>query len=301
MKNLFYKYNIFHVIIAFLFILDVLLIVFVYQNKDCKTNINRVSFLDVGQGDAIYIENDKGQNMLIDTGNKDSDVLNQIREVENCSRVNIDYLVLTHPDQDHIGEAYNLISKGFVKKVIHNGFLDIDQPGESQTENDLENIINTHHITKQNIVDLNTIDFPGFDIKVLFPWSKVYESKDKKKDDNYYSVVVKVEKGQKSFLLTGDASMKSERDILDKYCFKKKVCPELEADVLKLGHHGSKTSSSYDFLKIVNAREYIVSASKNNKYHHPSQETLDNINLLNKKVSHIRETSLEGNIVYVLD
>ncbi len=301
MKNLFYKYNIFHVIIAFLFILDVLLIVFVYQNKDCKTNINRVSFLDVGQGDAIYIENDKGQNMLIDTGNKDSDVLNQIRKVENCSRVNIDYLVLTHPDQDHIGEAYNLISKGFVKKVIHNGFLDIDQPGESQTENDLENIINTHHITKQNIVDLNTIDFPGFNINVIFPWSKVYEGKDKKKDDNYYSIVIKVEKGQKSFLLTGDASMKSERDILDKYCFKKKPCPELESDVLKLGHHGSKTSSSYDFLKIVNATEYIVSAGKNNRYHHPSQETLDNINLLNKKDSHSRETSLEGNIVYVLD
>lgn len=301
MKNLFYKYNIFYTIIIFLFIIDVALFLFIYQNKACKINEDRISFLNVGQGDAVYIENKKGQNILIDTGNRDSGVLNQIRKVEQCQKISIDYLVLTHPDQDHIGEAYNLIAKGFVKHVIHNGFLDIDQHGESQTENDLENIINIKHIPRQNVIENPNIEFFDFKITLLFPWENVYLDKDKKKDDNYYSIVMKVEKDDKSFLLTGDASMKSERDILDKYCFKKKFCSELESNVLKLGHHGSKTSSSYDFLKTVNAEDYIVSAGFNNKYNHPHQEVIEKIKLLNKKDSRIRETSLEGNIVYVLD
>ncbi len=301
MKKVFYKYNIFYIILFLLLFINIAIFIFVYKNRGCNLNRDLIAFLDVGQGDAIYIENKKGENILIDTGNKESHVFEQIKKIKTCSRFNIDYLILTHPDQDHIGEAYNLINKNIVKKVIHNGFLDIDQKDESKTENDLELIIKDKHIYTQNIVNNKYINFENFVISFVFPWDATYIDKDKKKDDNYYSIVMKIEKGDKSFLLTGDASHKTERDILDKYCFKKNTCVEIESDILKLGHHGSKTSSSYDFLKMVNADEYIVSASKNNKYNHPHQETINIIKLLNKKDSHIRETFSEGNIIYILD
>ena len=141
MNKVFYKYNIFYIILFFLLFLNIGIFIFVYINRGCNLNRNLIAFLDIGQGDAIYMENNKGGNILIDTGNKDSGVLKQIKKIKNCYKYNIDYLILTHPDQDHIGEAENLIRKGIVKHIIHNGFLEINQENESRAENNLEEII----------------------------------------------------------------------------------------------------------------------------------------------------------------
>jgi beta-lactamase superfamily II metal-dependent hydrolase len=255
-----------------------------------------LAFLDVGQGDAIYIENKTGENILIDTGNKDSGVLNQIEKVRMCYKVHINNLILTHPDQDHIGEASKLIRKGYIDKVIHNGFIDMNQPEESQTENDLEKTIKDYKIQTKDMVSDPNIKFDNFNIEFLYPFEKPYQDKrgkSKSVDDNDYSIVMKVLYKNKSFLLTGDAPVKVEKEIIDKY--------NLKSDVLKLGHHGSKNSSSIDFLREVDAIDSIVSAGKNNKFNHPNEETLNRIHSLNKKGSRIRETSLEGNIVYILD
>ena len=126
MKDIYYKYNIFYINIIILILINIILGIFIYLNRGCNIDRNMIAFLDIGQGDAIYIENKTGESILIDTGNKDSDVLKQIQKVKKCYKVNITYLLLTHPDQDHIGEASNLIQKGYVTKVIHNGFLNID-------------------------------------------------------------------------------------------------------------------------------------------------------------------------------
>ncbi len=304
MKSLYYKYNIFYLAIVILFVVNIILIIFIYQNRGCNKHVDRVVFLDIGQGDAIYIENKLGQTILIDTGNRDSGVLKQIQKVRLCYKTYIDDLILTHPDQDHIGEATNLIKKGLVKNIIHNGFLDINQPQESLAENDLENILKIKNISMQNIVLNPKLDLKGFDIRFLYPFNTTYQDKkgkSKKVDDNDYSIVLKLTYSSTSFMLTGDAPIKAEKEIINKYCYEKNIhiCPMLKSTVLKLGHHGSKNSSGIDFLKIVNADDYIVSASKNNKYHHPNEETIYRV-YLNKKDSHIRETSLEGNIIYGL-
>jgi competence protein ComEC len=297
-KSLYHKYNIFYLFIILLYLLNIVLIIFLYKNQGCNRHRDMLSFLDVGQGDAIYIENKSGQSILIDTGNKDSEVLKQIQTVKRCYKIHIDYLILTHPDQDHIGEASRLIQKGLVDHVVHNGFLDIDQPEESQTENDLEDIIKDKKIQTQNMMLNPILDFKDFDIHFLFPIDQIYKYKNKKTkvDDNDFSIIVKINHVDKSFILTGDAPIKVEKEIIDKY-----DDLTLKSDVLKLGHHGSKNSSSIDFLREVDAEDYTISASKDNKYNHPNEETLNRIKSLNKKDSRIRETSLEGNIVYILD
>lgn len=305
MKNIFYKYNIFYIFLIVIFIMDIYTISFIYMNRGCNHSINRVSFLDIGQGDAIYIENDTGQNILVDTGNYNSGVLKKIKSIEKCYKVKIDYLILTHPDQDHIGEAYNLISKDLVKNIIHNGFLDINQQKESLTENDLENIIKIKNIKTQDMVFNPALKIQGFDIQFLYPFTKPYidkKGKSKNVDDNDYSIVFKLTHASTSFMLTGDAPIKVEKEIIDKYCDKKatSTCPVLKSDILKLGHHGSKNSSGIDFLNRVDASDYIVSAGKGNKYNHPNEETLYRV-YLNKKDSRIRETFLKGDIVYILD
>lgn len=285
-------------------IINIVLIFFLYQNRGCNKKLDMVAFLDVGQGDAIYVENKHGQNILIDTGNKDMGVLKQIKKVRYCNNIHIQNLILTHPDQDHIGDATNLINKNLVDKVIHNGFLDMNQQSESVTENDLEQIIKDRQILTQDMVLNPVLDFKDFDLHFLFPYEKPYQDKKgkgKSVDDNDYSIVLKLSYASTSFMLTGDAPMRVERQIIDKYCENKKVnisCPTLESTVLKFGHHGSKNSSSQEWLDKVKAVDYIVSAGLNNKYNHPNEEVL---NKINKKTSRIRETFLEGNIVYVMD
>jgi beta-lactamase superfamily II metal-dependent hydrolase len=266
-----------------------------------------VAFLDIGQGDAIYIENKLGQTMLIDTGNKDSQVLPQIQKVRLCYKVHINTLLLTHPDQDHIGESFNLVQKGYVDQILHNGFLDINQPNENQIENDLENIIKIKNIKTKKITSTSTFDFKNFNIDFLYPINEPYsdkKGKSKNVDDNDYSIVLKLTHKDRSFMLTGDAAIKAEKEIINMYCSNHKtkdICPMLKSDVLKLGHHGSKNSSGIDLLKKVDAIDYIVSAGLNNRYNHPNEETIYRVSLLNKKDFWVRETFKEENIVYILD
>ena len=202
-----------------------------------------------------------------------------------------------------------MIQKGYVGQVVHNGFINIDQQKESQTENDLEKIIKTKNIQTQDMVLNPILDFKDFNINFLYPTTTPYmdkKGKSKSVDDNDYSIVFKLShiKSDTSFMLTGDAPIKAEKEIINMYCPDHKTsdnCPMLKSTVLKLGHHGSKNSSGIDFLKKVDATDYVVSAGFNNKYNHPNEETIYRIDLLNKKDSRVRETSLEGSVVYMLD
>ena len=303
MKAIYYKYNIFYLTLGVLIILNICLGFFIYINRGCNVHRNMVAFLNIGQGDAIYIENKSGESILIDTGNKDSGVLKQIQRVTSCYKVHINTMILTHPDQDHIGEAVNLIQKGYVDHIVHNGFLNMNQQQENQTENDLEKIIQTKRILTQDMVVDPNFDFTDFDLQFLYPTTTPYmdkKGKGKNVDDNDYSAVLKLTHNHFSFMLMGDAPIKAEKEMISQYC-SKDICPTLQSNVLKLGHHGSKNSSGIDFLKKVDAQDYIVSAGLNNKYHHPNEETLYRVKLLNKKDSRVRETFSEENIVYILE
>jgi beta-lactamase superfamily II metal-dependent hydrolase len=181
----------------------------------------------------------------------------------------------------------------------------MDQSGESQTENSLEGIMKSKNIQTQDIVANPTLDLKGFVAQIIYPVEKPYQDakgKGKSVDDNDYSIVLKLYHENKSFLLTGDAPMKAEDEMIGRYCISATTtCSVLRSDVLKLGHHGSRNSSDNDFLRRVDASDYIVSAGRNNKYGHPNEETLARIRALNKKDSRVRETFVEGNIVYLFD
>lgn len=277
---------------------------FAYKNTGCSQTYPLLAFLDVGQGDSIYIRDNLGHTILVDTGPKDDGVIAKIQEVTSCSKVHIDTLILTHPDADHIGEAEHLIEKGLVGQVLHNGFLDIDQPDESGIENRLEKIV----VNKRKITAGDTLTLAESHLDVLFPINEVYSFKNKKPkhvDDNDFSLIIKVtiklHDGEKTFLLTGDAPQKVENEVMAVYCLKQIICPAIEADILKLGHHGSKNSSGSVFLRKVDPTEVVVSAGKNNRYHHPNEEVLQRVRdqaIQSKKPLKVRETSTSGNIIY---
>lgn len=283
------------------------LMVYTLRNEErdvltCSRPVPMVAFLDVGQGDSIYIQDKLGESVLIDTGPKDGDVLSQIQKVTGCKDVHIDHLLLTHPDADHIGEAERLIEKGLVKEVLHNGFMNIDQPDESLTENRLEVL----SVFKREMYTGSTVSLDNIKLEVLYPDANMYlatstvaaSKKKKKLDDNDFSIVTRITavagSTTKTFLLTGDAPTKIESLLI-------KSKNNIASNVLKLGHHGSKNSSSERFLGIVAPDEVVISASKDNSYNHPHEQTMQRVyEQRRKKPLLIRETFREGNIVYLL-
>ncbi len=286
-----------------------------YTQEDlCLEPKPLVAFLDIGQGDAVYMQSSDGSNVLVDTGPKDGGLIEQIQKVTGCKLKHIDTLLLTHPDTDHIGEAIRLVTKGLVGEVLHNGFLDVNQKDESPTENQLEAL----SFKKRRIQTGDHFDVGMYAIDVLFPDQNMYVAtstlstlnKKKKLDDNQFSIVVKVTASSStSFLLTGDAPIKVEDLLVKKLCPMKGFKPGsqkqdcvLDADILKLCHHGSKTSSSALFLQTVSPDEVVISASKDNSYGHPHKEVMSRVyDQKRKKPLLIRETFREGNVVYIFE
>ena len=141
------------------------------------------------------------------------------------------------------------------------------------------------HFDVKNVYDYS--NFNEFD-STIFKVDNLNIYKDLWEDENDKSLVLKFELGDTSFLIMGDAPSKIEEQII-------KDNPTLDIDILKVGHHGSKTSSSLEFLKVVTPKEAIISCGKNNIYHHPNEETLENLKKVNAK---IRRTDIEGSITY---
>lgn len=227
-----------------------------------------VSFLDVGQGDAIYIRAPNGNDVLID-GGPDTSVMTQLRQVMPTYDTDITIVIATHPDKDHIAGLIPVFEKYDVKKYIHSEIssgtsFDTSLKEHAVQESGLEEIIARRG--QRYIID----NVHGVYLDILYP------NKDTSafKDTNGASIVSRLVYNQQSFLLTGDAPIETETflDHQDGLL--------LGSTVLKLGHHGSKTSSSDAFLKMVHPQYAIVSAGKNNRYHHPSTETTDRISRL---------------------
>lgn len=231
-----------------------------------------VTFLDVGQGDSSVIILPFGKTILIDTGglylsryniskNKTVPYLNSL----GISK--IDLLILTHGDYDHIGDTINLLNEIKVDEVLFN----------NDSFNDTENKI-IKVLDKKNIrYSKNSWDFKK--IKDLyFLNTKMYDN------ENDNSTVVYFTYENFSFLFTGDASKEREEDIMENYNIK-------DVSFLKVGHHGSKTSTGSSFIKKINPKYSIISAGENNRYGHPNNEALKN--LANSK---IYRTDLDGSI-----
>lgn len=235
-----------------------------------NTNTLDITYLDVGQADSILIQN-KGHNMLIDAGNnEDGPLLVQYFKEQNITK--FDYLITTHPHEDHIGGMDDIINNFDIEKIYMpdvitttKTFLDVLEAIEKKNMTyDVPNI-------NQNFTLGNTL------------FQVIYTGNDKKNLNNS-SIILKATFKNTSYLFTGDATSEVEKKILNK---------NIQATVLKVGHHGSKYSTTTDFLNKVNPKYAIISVGKNNSYNHPNQVT---INKLEKKNIEIHRTDQEGSI-----
>lgn len=280
-KFSFRKLNIFFYIFYF-----ILIMFFLFKNKKIYLYIflflliihfflpsnNYVEFINVGQGDSslIHLNN---KNIMIDTGgNRNREIyFYNIQPVLRSNGINkIDYLVLTHGDFDHMGEAINLVENFKVEKVIFNC-------GEyNDLEKELIKVLNKKNIKYYTCIKELNIDKN----KLYFLQTKEYDN------ENDNSNVIYTELNGYKFMFMGDASVTTEKEILSKYSL-----PDI--DVLKVGHHGSRTSSGKEFINEINPKYSIISVGKNNRYGHPNKEVLNDL-----EESKIYRTDIDGSIMF---
>ncbi len=217
-----------------------------------------VHFIDVGQGDSEFIEFPDGKCMLIDAGDDEHGNI-VIESIESYGYCEIDYLIATHPHADHIG--------GMDEVVEHFDIGEIYMPKAVTSTKTYENLLNaisdkglTIHTAKAGttVSDCSYIEF-------LAPLSNDYD------ELNNYSAVVKVSYGETSFLFTGDAESISENEMLSN------DIAALDCDVLKVGHHGSRYSSTSEFLTAVSPKYAVISCGSGNSYGHPHSEAIERL------------------------
>lgn len=237
-----------------------------------------VHYINVGQGDAIYIKTAAGEDVLIDGGNKDgSDVVSYLKKQ---GVKDLEVMISTHPDVDHIGGLDDVLKSFKVKSVY--------APKVSHTTDAYKEFLSA---VKNEGVKIKPatkglkVPLKGVSATFVAP-VKTYG-----KDLNDWSAVLRVVYGSKSFLFTGDAETKAETDMINSK-------QTLKSDVLKVGHHGAKTSTSAAFLKSVKPAYAVISVGKGNSYKHPTTETLNRLKAANVKIF---RTDQQGHIIASTD
>lgn len=234
----------------------------------------KVHFIDVGQGDSILIQSPNGKSMLIDGGGKSKDdpVLKFLKS-QGISK--LDYVVATHPDEDHIGGLISVL-----KSDIKIGtFLDSGKAHTSNTYKEMIQLItNDKSIIFKPATKGEVISFDGLIFNVLHANAKA-------SDNNDASIVLKLIYNQVSFLLTGDADTGIESEMMSKY--------NVKSTILKAGHHGSDTSSSAAFINAVKPAVTILSYGESNSYGHPNKTIVNRLTSSGSKIYH---TAISGTI-----
>lgn len=250
--------------------------------QEQKNGILTVAFLDIGQGDAIFIEAPNGNQILIDGGPGKS-VLRELAQVVPFYDRSIDVVLATHADQDHVGGLPDVLEKYKI-----NIFMETGVSGPSSAYEELEKIIDVQSIKKILVRKGMVVDLgAGATLQILFP-----DRDPSGMETNTSSIVVRLVYGENEFLLTGDSPQ-----AIEKYLISAEGAL-LQSDVLKAGHHGSKTSSSAEFVSAVSPEYAVISAGKDNRYGHPHREVLD---ILNNFGTKILRTDTEGRIVFKSD
>ncbi|MBI4334385.1 MAG: MBL fold metallo-hydrolase [Chloroflexi bacterium] len=226
----------------------------------------QVHFIDVGQGDAILVRGPEGETVLIDGGEAEPGVLSHLRR-EHV--IKLDALVTTHPHSDHVGGLIAVLKEIPVKEVWVDG-----QVHTTRTYENLLDAIDRSGAVFKEARRGGEIKAGKLTFKILHPTTPFLEGPDAL---NNNSVVLHLTYGQISFLLTGDAETEAEKSILA-------YTGDLKATVLKLGHHGSRTSTSEAFLQAVRPELAVYMAGAGNPYGHPHRQTLTRLRRLNVKV-----------------
>lgn len=261
-----------------------------------------ISMLDIGQGDAVLIQTG-AKNILIDTGDdkyyedgkKGKENTQLLTELQKLKIDHIDTLVMTHAHADHIGKADKVIAQYGVKELVYNGI-----PSTSKYFINALKAAKANGTQQVKVKAGDVLDFGnGVSFEIVSPSQSLIDEdtaaiKAKKKVDvNNESVVGRLTFGNFAMLFTGDAEGPVEKDMAASYGKK------LKCQVLKAGHHGSKTSSTAEFLKLVQPESVVMSLGVNNQYGHPHEALLNR--LQKQGVKNIYRTDLNGTITIVSD
>lgn len=270
----------FLIIVGLFVLIDVFLVVLTLASAPKEL---RVTFFDVGQGDAVLIEAPNGNQLLYDAGPPSGALVRELSSVLPFWDRSIDVAVLSHPDMDHIGGFPEVFKRYDIGVVLTSG-AHSENGVYDKTEQSILDEHAGHIIARKGMsVELGG----GVVADVLYP-----DLDTTNMETNSASIVLRVRYGTTAFLLSGDLPQKQEDNIVRKFG------DGLHAQVLKLGHHGSRTSTSQYWLSAIHPDFAIISAGKENRYGHPHIEVLE---LLDKLHIPIFKTYEEGNIVFSSD
>ncbi|MDO8471114.1 MAG: ComEC/Rec2 family competence protein [bacterium] len=247
------------IVVGVLILSNILVWITVYQRQ--PSDKLSVYFLDVGQGDAIFIDSPTHGRVLID-GGANRKVLSELGEILPFADKRIDVMMVTHPDKDHIGGLPEVVNRYEVGM-----FLEPGVESENTIDDELEKRVEENNIPKLLARRGMVINFgDGVKLQVLFP---LFDQDVSNWETNNASIVARLIYRDKSFLLTGDSPVSIENVLLN-------LDPSLlDSDVLKAGHHGSRTSTSLTYAEAVSPEYAVISAGKDNSYGHPHQDVLD--------------------------
>ncbi|BDR67186.1 metallo beta-lactamase superfamily hydrolase [Clostridium tetani] len=240
------------------------------KNNEVAGNL-KVHYIDVNQGDSILIQQD-GHNMLIDAGTNATETA-VVSYLKHQGVTKLDYVIGTHPHEDHIGGLEKVIDTFQVDKVF--------MPEINHTTQTFKSVVTSIKNKGLKISTPkvgNNYGLGNARWQILAPVSASYDNL------NNYSIVTKLKFGNNSFTFTGDAESLSEGEILQKQL-------DISSDVINIGHHGSRTSTTQNFLDKINPKYAVISCGKGNKYGHPTQETLNKLKNKGIKVYRTDECS----------
>ena len=247
--------------------------------RETPKEILTVAFLDIGQGDAIYIEAPNGNQVLVD-GGSGRQIFRALGEVMPFYDHSIDVVIATHPDADHIGGLPFVLDRFAIGVVFEPG-VQSDTNVYQEFEKRASDGTHLHQLARRGMrlrLDRNVA------LDILFP-----DQDTTGWETNTASIVARLVYGESSFLLTGDSPIKIEKYLIALDGEK------LQSDVLKAGHHGSRTSSAPEYVAVVHPQYAVISAGLNNRYGHPHQEVLD---IFTKLDATILRTDESGTIIF---
>ena len=267
---------------SLIFLIIINVIIFYAVSFSNSKGLLKVTFLDVGQGDSIFIQSPNGNQVLVDSGvsKNISNVLSRVMPFYDRS---IDVVIATHPDQDHIGGFPEILKRYKVGRYFDDGLV-----GETATFKEISYELVGEKVKEEKLVKDEIIDLgDGVFLKVFYP-NLILEGK----DTNESSVVMKIIYGDSDILLMGDAPTDVEKYLA------MTEGKELKSDILKVAHHGSRNSLSEEFFSAVSPEYSIISAGKDNSFGHPHKEIIDALNNIG---TNILRTYEMGDITFVSD
>jgi len=277
MKNKFYYFTVAILLIFFLY--------FSYQIY-VETRPLQVAFLDVGQGDSILIQKGMRQ-ILIDGGPSGKTELAKLgKYLPYCDR-EIEIVIATHPDKDHIAGLIDAARNYKIGKVLATA-----AEKDTQTFKEWKDVLSYNKIETLEVWRGTEIKLDDIDARIIHPQSEVDPNVGEANDK---SIVIRLDYGENSFLFTGDIESGAEKEILENLPAGRQGGENVDVNILKVAHHGSKYSSSEEFLDAASPNEAVISVGKNNSYGHPTEAVLE---ALKKGNTEILRTDELGDIIF---